>query len=53
MLQVNRKESKLRFKNEVYEELAQDKDDELAEIENRKYQEYLANHWINQICKID
>jgi hypothetical protein len=34
---------------EIHEELAQDEDEKIAEEEEKAYQEYLANHWINQL----
>lgn len=40
---------KRRLNLEVFEELSQDKEDEIAEEENRRYKEYLANHWVNQL----
>lgn len=34
---------------EILEELSQDKEDEMAEEEKRRYKKYLANHWVNQL----
>lgn len=34
---------------DVLEELSQAKEEEIAEEENKKYREYLANHWINKL----
>lgn len=40
---------KLHFKKEVLEELAQDEDDRLKEIEDQRYEEWLADHWTNKL----
>lgn len=37
------------FEEETFEELAQDEDDRIAEEENKAYQEYLKNHWVNKL----
>lgn len=34
---------------EILEELSQAEEDSIAEEEYKRYQEYLANHWINQL----
>lgn len=34
---------------EIDEELAQEADEKTAEEERQAYEEYLANHWINQL----
>lgn len=34
---------------EILEELFQAREDKIAEEEYKRYEEYIANHWINQL----
>ena len=49
MIKMSRQLQKLQFEKETYEELCQDQDDEIAEEEEKQYQEYIENHWINKL----
>lgn len=40
---------KRQFVRDTFEELAQDKDEELADEQDRKYQEWLSNYWVNNL----
>ena len=40
---------KREFISEIQEELAQAAEEKIAEEQEREYEEYLANHWVNQL----